>query len=110
MALPVLLRGAGHNLCRGYVEGSHQAPFVIIGIPMFENDEPAPDRVPPATTRMPSTSIFMTRWDDQGVWCAQGWGNFLNTGVLLILLCIFNVTSEARQAADPNGLQVLPAP
>lgn len=31
-------------------------------------------------------------------------GNFLNTGILLILLCIFDVTTVANQKAHPNRL------
>ena len=34
----------------------------------------------------------------------QGVGNFLNTGILLILLCIFDVTTVANQKAHPNRL------
>ena len=36
--------------------------------------------------------------------CLQGVGNFLNTGILLILLCIFDVTTVANQKAHPNRL------
>jgi hypothetical protein len=35
---------------------------------------------------------------------SQGVGNFLNTGILLILLCIFDVTTVANQKAHPNRL------
>ena len=38
----------------------------------------------------------------------QGVGNFVNTGVLLILLCVFNVTSIANQKAHHNRLEVRP--
>jgi len=34
----------------------------------------------------------------------QGVGNFVNTGILLILLCVFNVTTVAEQKAKPNSL------
>ena len=34
----------------------------------------------------------------------QGVGNFMNTGILLILLCIFDVTTVANQKAHPNRL------
>lgn len=36
----------------------------------------------------------------------QGVGNFCNTGILLILLCVFNVTSIANQTLHPNRLEV----
>ena len=34
----------------------------------------------------------------------QGVGNFFNTGILLILLCVFDVTTVANQKAHPNRL------
>lgn len=35
---------------------------------------------------------------------AQGVGNFFNTGILLILLCVFNVTTVANQKSKHNRL------
>ena len=35
----------------------------------------------------------------------QGVGNFVNTGVLLLLLCVFNVTSIADQQTHPKRLE-----
>jgi len=34
----------------------------------------------------------------------QGWGNFINVGVLLILLCICDVQSSGKQNSHPNRL------
>ena len=34
----------------------------------------------------------------------QGWGNFINVGVLLILLCICDVQSSSKQNSHPNRL------
>ena len=34
----------------------------------------------------------------------QGVGNFVNTGLLLILLCVFGVTGTASQKSHPNRL------
>lgn len=36
--------------------------------------------------------------------CLQGVGNFVNTGILLILLCVFNVTTVANQEEHTNRL------